>query len=119
MAVAGPFSEEGWWRSSIESYIAGPDRFYVFPPLTNAVLNLIMAAAFRSLIATCLLLTALGAALLIAVKQKRFGGYLLPAILILAAADLWQFGSRYLFFATRYSYGRAGARLSPVRHGTV
>jgi hypothetical protein len=98
LAVAGPSSEEGWWHSLIESYGAGPDRYYSLPPLTSAVIDRVMSVAFSSLVASCILLTLLGAGLLVLVKKKKFSGYVLPAILILAAADLWHFGSRYLVY---------------------
>lgn len=96
MAYAGPFSEQGWWRSLMESYGAGPDRYYHLPPLTAAVVDRFISLFFSSLMASCAVITLFGACLLVMAKAKKFSGCVLGAILILAAADLWHFGSRYL-----------------------
>jgi hypothetical protein len=96
LAIVGPFSESGWWYSLIESYVSGDDRYSILPPLTNAFVNGAMSVAFSSFLKSCALLTILGACVLVLVKKRAMAASTLGAVVLLAAMDLWHFGSRYL-----------------------
>ena len=96
LAIAGPLFDEDWWRSLMESYAAAEVRFHGFPPMTKAFVNAAISAAFRSLLATCGLLAILGACLLGFAKKRKLARFLPAALVLLAVADLWHFGSRYL-----------------------
>jgi hypothetical protein len=96
LASATPLFDTGWWHSLIESYAAAEVRFYSLPPITDAFVNAAMSAAFRSLLTSCALLAVLGVCLLVLAKKKALARFLPAALVLLAVADLWHFGFRYL-----------------------
>lgn len=96
LVLVGPFPQTGWWGSLMDSYIGGVDRFSAVPPLTLALVQQAVSTALASLLKSCLLLTLLGGCLLLWSKRQRLRGLLAAVILLLAVADLWQFGARYL-----------------------
>jgi len=96
LVLVGPFPQTGWWGSLIDSYISGADRFSFLPPITITLVQQAVSTALASLFKSCLLLTLLGACLLLWVKWRRLRGLLAAVILLLVVADLWHFGARYL-----------------------
>jgi hypothetical protein len=94
------------WRSLIEFYARGPDRYETLPPLTEAFFDSSRGAAARSLLKTGILLGLLGGIWLLSGKIKRMSAnFLVASIVALAVMDLWDFGARYLVtFDTREVY---------------